>query len=130
MRHGSLVDRVMKGSRWVWTSADYRAALPVDLDESVLEIESSDRHHAKQGRSTARVRFDSPWGPLTVYLKRHLELPWKDRLAAMILTRRAGTRPARPSGPTSRKPARWGSACPTPWPRASGSAPGEGCKAS
>lgn len=84
MRHGSLVDRVVKGSRWVWTSADYRAALPADLDESVLGIDSSDRHHAKQGRSTSRVRFDSPWGPLTVYLKKHLELPWKDRLAAMI----------------------------------------------
>lgn len=84
MRHGSLLDRLFRGSRWLWTSEDYRAALPGDLDRTVLDLHATDRLHAKQGRSTARVRFDSPWGPLTVYLKRHYRLPWPARLAALV----------------------------------------------
>lgn len=84
MSHGSLLGRLIRGTRWVWISDEYRAALPADLAESVMQIRSSDRFHAKQGRSTARVRFDSPWGPLSVYLKRHEHLPWPSRLAALL----------------------------------------------
>jgi len=84
MTHGSLLERLTKGTRWVWLSEDYRAALPADLPATVMEIHSTDRLHAKQGRSTARVRFDSPWGPLSVYLKRHTALPWTARIAALI----------------------------------------------
>jgi heptose I phosphotransferase len=80
----TLRDRLTRGSRWYWTSDDYRAALPDDLAEGVLAIQSSDRLHAKQGRSTARVRFDSPYGSLSVFLKRHFRLPWMDRLAALV----------------------------------------------
>ena len=81
---GTLRERLTRGTSWIWLSADYRAALPANLAETVMAIESADRHHAKQGRSTARVRFDSSWGPLSVYLKRHLELPWPARLAALV----------------------------------------------
>lgn len=84
MKYGSLIERLTKGTRWVWLSEDYRAALPPDLPATVMEIHSDDRHHAKQGRSTARVRFDSPWGPLSVYLKRHTSLPLASRLAALV----------------------------------------------
>jgi heptose I phosphotransferase len=84
MTHGSLAERLVRGTRWVWLSEDYRAALPQDLDETVMSLETLDRHHAKQGRSTARIRFDSPWGELSVYLKRHFQLPWSARLAALI----------------------------------------------
>lgn len=84
MSHGSLLDRLIRGTRWVWLSEDYRAALPDDLGERAMALESSDRYHAKQGRSTARVRFDSPWGPLSVYLKRHDRLPWPSRIAAVL----------------------------------------------
>ena len=49
-----------------------------------MEIESSDRLHAKQGRSTARVRLDGPTGSVTVYLKRHRRLPWVHRVAALL----------------------------------------------
>lgn len=84
MRYGSLLERLTKGTRWVWLSEDYRAALPPDLPATVMDIRSTDRHHAKQGRSTARVRFDSPWGPLSVYLKRHTALPWTARFAALV----------------------------------------------
>jgi heptose I phosphotransferase len=83
----SLMTRLVRGTRRVWLSDEYRAALPDDLAETVMGLESSDRHHAKQGRSTARVRFDSPWGPLSVYLKRHLRLPWPSRLAATLFER-------------------------------------------
>ena len=76
--------RLVEGTRWAWVSEDYRAALPADLPETVMGLESSDRHHAKQGRSTARVRFDSPWGPLSVYLKRHHRLPWPARVGALL----------------------------------------------
>jgi heptose I phosphotransferase len=75
---------LVRGTRWVWLADRYRAALPADLDANVMQIESTDRLHAKQGRSTARVRFDSPGGPLTVYLKRHLQLPWLARVAALV----------------------------------------------
>lgn len=81
---GTILQRVTRGVRWTWTSEAYRAALPADLEASVMSIDSADRLHAKQGRSTARVRFDSPSGPLSVYLKRHYRLPLLARLAALI----------------------------------------------
>lgn len=83
----SLLTRLVRGTRRVWLAEEYRAALPEDLAETVMGLESSDRHHAKQGRSTARVRFDSPWGPLSVYLKRHMRLPWPSRVAATLFGR-------------------------------------------
>ena len=41
-----------------WLSDRHRGALPPDLAETVMDLDSADRHHAKQGRTTARVRFD------------------------------------------------------------------------
>lgn len=82
--HGTLWNRVTQGVRWTWTSEEYRAALPPDLESTVMGLESSDRLNQKQGRSTARVRFDSPWGPLSVYLKRHYRLPLLSRIAAIV----------------------------------------------
>ncbi len=79
-----LLHRLTRGTHWSWLADDYRAALPADLDETVMQIESADRFHAKQGRSTARVRFDSPWGQLSVYLKRHERMPWPTRLASLL----------------------------------------------
>jgi heptose I phosphotransferase len=81
---GTILERLTRGVRWTWTSDEYRAALPPDFEASVMALESADRLHAKQGRSTARVRFDSPWGPLSVYLKRHYRLPLRARLAALV----------------------------------------------
>jgi heptose I phosphotransferase len=81
---GSLWHRLLRGSRWTWIDERFRAALPADLDARVMSLESRDRYHAKQGRSTARVVFHAPSGPLPVYLKRHYRLPWLKRLAALI----------------------------------------------
>jgi heptose I phosphotransferase len=81
---GNLWSRLRRGARWAWVSDDYRAALPADLPETVMTLAATDRHHVKQGRNTARVRFDSPWGGLTVYLKRHERLPWPARVGALL----------------------------------------------
>ncbi|WP_152053253.1 lipopolysaccharide kinase InaA family protein [Tautonia marina] len=81
---GSLVQRLTQGTRWAWRSPSHGDRLPPDLDAIVMQIQSDDRLHAKQGRSTCRVRFDAPSGPLTVYLKRHYQLPWPTRLAALL----------------------------------------------
>jgi heptose I phosphotransferase len=82
--HGTFWQRLVRGTGWTWLDERYRAALPRDLDRTVMTLESRDRHHAKQGRSTARVVFQGPSGPVPVYLKRHDRLPWPARLAALI----------------------------------------------
>ena len=79
-----FLDRLLRGTRRTWLAERHRDALPPDLAETVMAIESTDRYHAKQGRSTARVRFDAPGGGLSVYLKRHEGLPWSSRLAALV----------------------------------------------
>ena len=88
MSHGSLWDRLIRGVRWSWIDERYRSALPLDFDAKVMSLESRDRLHAKQGRSTARVVFHAAGHdgrrPLSVYLKRHFQLPWTARLAALV----------------------------------------------
>jgi heptose I phosphotransferase len=84
MSYGSLLSRLIRGTRWTWLADRHRSALPPDIDRTVMTLESNDQHHAKQGRSTARVRFDTEQGPLSVYLKRHYRLPWPARLAALL----------------------------------------------
>jgi heptose I phosphotransferase len=91
----------VRGVRWSWVNPRYLAALPPDLDASIMTLESRDRFHSKQGRTTARVVFHPrpsgplqtdqvspdgtvPVGPLAVYLKRHFRLPWVARLAALV----------------------------------------------
>jgi heptose I phosphotransferase len=82
--HGTLWTRLVRGTRWSWRAERHTEALPADLDATVMTLESADRLHAKQGRSTARVRFDSGASTLSVFLKRHYRLPWPSRLGALI----------------------------------------------
>jgi heptose I phosphotransferase len=50
-----------------------------------MALESRDRFHAKQGRSTARVRLDSAEGRhLHAYVKKFHKLPWQDRLLSIL----------------------------------------------
>jgi len=89
MSMGTLWDRLVRGARWSWINDRHRSNLPADFDSTVMSIESRDRLHAKQGRSTARVIFHAPEGegrrrPLSVYLKRHFRLSWSERLAALF----------------------------------------------
>jgi heptose I phosphotransferase len=85
-RNGSFWDRLVRGSGWTWIDDRYKASLPRDIESRVMGLESHDRHHAKQGRSTARFVFHEgePAGGLSVYLKRHYRLPWGVRLAALL----------------------------------------------
>ncbi|APW63141.1 lipopolysaccharide kinase InaA family protein [Paludisphaera borealis] len=90
MNHGSLWERLVRGVRWSWIDERYRSALPADFDAMVMTLESRDRLHAKQGRSTARVVFHPPdqnqsgGRPLSVYLKRHFQMPWLARFSALV----------------------------------------------
>lgn len=90
MSYGSFWERLVRGVRWSWVDPRYGSALPPDLDASIMTLDSRDRLHAKQGRSTARVVFHPASGPaetprpLAVYLKRHFRLPWPARLLALV----------------------------------------------
>jgi heptose I phosphotransferase len=84
MNHGTFWQRLVRGTRWAWFSESHRALLPADLESAIMSLRSADRFHAKQGRSTARVRFESPAGQVSVYLKRHERLPWRSSLAALV----------------------------------------------
>lgn len=84
MSYGSLWDRWFRGVSWTWINEHYRARVPDDLASSVMTLESRDRFHAKQGRSTARVVLSRTDRPVAVYLKRHFRLPWPARLAALV----------------------------------------------
>ena len=84
MSYGSLWQRWSRGVSWTWINERYRAHLPDDLGAHVMTLESRDRFHAKQGRSTARVVLVRADRPLAVYLKRHFRLPWPARLAALV----------------------------------------------
>ena len=57
MSYGSLWERLVRGVRWSWVDPRYQGSLPPNLDTAVMAIDSRDRLHAKQGRSTARVVF-------------------------------------------------------------------------
>lgn len=84
---GNLVTRLVRGSHWSWRAERLAASLPGDLDEAVMGLQGGDRFHLKQGRSTARLRFDPPRSGapgLSVYLKRHYRLPIWDRLRAWL----------------------------------------------
>ena len=115
MSQGSAWERLVRGTGWIWLSEQYRTALPANIAAAVMTLRSSDHYHAKQGRSTARVRFDTPHGtPLSVYLKRHEHLPWITRVAAFL----------NPSGRHSPAGAEWahlecfralGISVPDPW---------------
>jgi heptose I phosphotransferase len=82
--HGSFWQRLTRGTRWTWRDPRFRAALPANLEETVMGLDARDRLHTKQGRSTARVVLHGPDGPMPVYLKRHYRMPWLARLAALV----------------------------------------------
>ena len=84
MSRGSLWGRLVRGTRWTWLADRYREALPPDLAETVMGLQAGDRHHAKQGRSTARWVLHNAGRTLAVYLKRHYRLPWWQGLFATL----------------------------------------------
>lgn len=74
-----------------WSQGEFRwrstphwnLAVSSSWPEWILNVPVHDRFHAKQGRSTGR--WITPHPPhLTVYLKRHYYLPWRQRLGALF----------------------------------------------
>jgi Lipopolysaccharide kinase (Kdo/WaaP) family len=59
--------------------------------QRIMHIPATDRFHAKQGRSVGRLKLHALTGPstdgLTVYLKRHHQLPWWQGLLATLFPR-------------------------------------------
>lgn len=84
MSYGTLWQRWFHGVSWTWINERYRARVPDDLLANVMTLESRDRFHAKQGRSTARVVLVRADRPLAVYLKRHFRLPLAARMSALV----------------------------------------------
>jgi hypothetical protein len=55
-----------------------------DWPERIMQVNVTDDHHAKQGRSTCRWRLDAGPRQLVVYLKRHFELRRRHGLLAAL----------------------------------------------
>ncbi len=81
-----LIARLVRGERRAWVAEGLADRLPAGLDPLAIDLAraGADRMHAKQGRATCRLRLDGPGGSVSVYLKRHTRLPWRDRLAALV----------------------------------------------
>ena len=85
-RH-SLWSRLLVGVHRLRQRADWPTYVGPDWSNCIMDVAVTDRFHAKQGRSTGRWilyadRQDSR--RLSVYLKRHYHLPWRDRLLAAV----------------------------------------------
>ncbi len=72
---------------WLWVDARFARYLTGWTTERAMGVDSRDRFHAKQGRSTARVILhpsdpDHRLGdrPISVYLKRHFERSFPERI--------------------------------------------------
>ena len=124
MSYGSLWQRWARGVSWTWINEHYRARLPEDLDATVMTLESRDRFHAKQGRSTARVVLAQDGSAAGGLLEAAFPAPLARAAGGARRSRRAGIRPPRPNGPISSECGRWGSTCPKSSPPASASARG------
>lgn len=81
----NLKNRLTHGCRWVWLNPAYEDFTHDWSADGCMAIESRDRFHAKQGRSTARIRLDSTNGDhVHAYVKKFHQLSWQERLMAMF----------------------------------------------
>ena len=74
-----LWQRLFRGTRRLRQRPDWGRLAGGDWADRLMDVAVTDRFHAKQGRSTGRwvLREPGPGEPgLTVYLKRHYQLPW------------------------------------------------------
>jgi heptose I phosphotransferase len=78
----SLWRRLLLGVRRLCQRLDWPHFAGSDWADRMMDVVVTDRFHAKQGRSTARWIVtgprdsEEPTQRLSVYLKRHYELPW------------------------------------------------------
>jgi hypothetical protein len=76
--------RLFRGVRRVPPSPQLEQFIGPDWAERIMQVPVTDRLHIKQGRSIGRLILDSGGQSLSVYLKRHYRLPWRDRLLALL----------------------------------------------
>jgi heptose I phosphotransferase len=76
--------RLTGGTRHVWCSIDWLAVAGADWADHIMAMPVTDRHHAKQGRSTGRLVLRNQAGRIVVYLKRHRRLAWWRRALATV----------------------------------------------
>ena len=76
--------RLLQCVRRLRARADWSDYAGVDWPERIMQADVTDDFHAKQGRSTGRVLFQTAGKQLAVYLKRHYELPRWHGLMATI----------------------------------------------
>ncbi len=92
---GGLWRRVWQGVRRLWQQSDWPRFVGSDWIATIMSRPVTDRYSAKQGRSSGRMILppEEPEGeaasrePLRIYLKRHYQLPWWDRLRALLWPR-------------------------------------------
>jgi tRNA A-37 threonylcarbamoyl transferase component Bud32 len=83
----SLWSRFVAGARRLRQRADWATFAGADWSDCIMDVAVTDRFHSKQGRSTGRwvLYTDGPEARrLSIYLKRHYQLPWWDRLLAAL----------------------------------------------
>jgi hypothetical protein len=86
----SLWQRLLQGVRRLHQRSDWPSFAGPDWADRILDVAVTDRFHSKQGRSTGRWILYAPpergadARRLSVYLKRHYELPWWDGLRAAL----------------------------------------------
>ncbi len=76
MKRDTLWERLARGVHRLQHRSDWSAHVTADWPERIMQTPVTDRYHAKQGRSTGRLILDQGGRRLTVYLKRHYQLPW------------------------------------------------------
>lgn len=83
----TLWQRLRRGYRRLIERPDWERFAGSDWGERIMNVAVTDRFHAKQGRSTGRWRLHAPDDPaqtLSVYLKRHYQLPRWCGLMALL----------------------------------------------
>src|SRR5262249_23009632 len=84
MRRDTLWQRLWRG---VWRAQgrpDWEQQLGNGWLEQIMQVEVTDRFHAKQGRSSGRLILQEKGARLAVYLKRHYRLSWWRGLLATL----------------------------------------------
>ncbi len=76
--------RLLHGVIQVRQRSDWPERVGPDWVARIMDLDVTDRFHAKQGRSTGRLILHTGQKRLAVYLKRHYRLPWRDGIGATL----------------------------------------------
>jgi hypothetical protein len=79
-----LWQRLRCGERRIRQAPDWEPAVGAGWAERIMDVAVTDDFHAKQGRSTGRWIIEGEQARLSVYLKRHYQLPWWLRVLAVL----------------------------------------------